>query len=352
MSVTMMPATAAPKTSGNQLTQTWRLARWFLYASRRRLMSKLLLAILLGGLILVLGFLLIAYVVTSNTPPQSQVCPPPVVQTQTAQNGGPNGANCFQMSQQELAQARTQWQQEVRSERQNLTFPTDLAVAGGYTAFMGLILLVILAGSLVGGEYGSSTIRLSLARGVGRGQFIAAQVIAIAILALIATGVVLFVGSLIGVTLGPALGGKIPSFPPGGILELLGYWVTLSFQIFAYAMIGLLLGTLARSTAAAIAVPLGFYIFESLVGGILIALSFAIGGNFGDFLKHVPDWFLGTNVGTLSTNVSQSPVDFGVSTSSVAAQVSTGHALLVSLAYCVILVGLSYLILRRRDVTD
>lgn len=352
MSATLIPATAAPAASGNLLVQTWRLARWFLYASRRRLMSKVLLGILLGGLVIVLGFVLIAYVVTSNNPPQSQVCPPAVVQTQAAQNGAPNGPSCFQMSQQELAQARAQWQQQVNSERQNLTFPNILSVAGGYSAFMGLILLIILAGSIVGGEYGSSTIRLSLARGVGRGQFIAAQVIAIAILALIAMGLTLLLGTLFGVTLGPALGGKIPSFPPGGFLELLGYWISLSFQIFAYAMIGLFLGTLARSTAAAIAVPLGFYIFESLVGGILVAISFAIGGNFGDFLKHVPDWFLGTNVGTLSTNVTQSPVDFGVSTSSVAAQVSTGHALLVSLAYCVILVGLSYAVLRRRDVTD
>lgn len=353
MSTTMMPATAAPATSGNQITQTWRLARWFLYASRRRLMSKVLLGILLGGLVLVLGFVLIAYVAISNNPPQSQVCPPAAVQTQAAQSGNPAGpSSCFDMNSQELAQAHAQWQQQVNAERQILTFPKILSVAGGYSAFMGLVLLVILAGSIVGGEYGSSTIRLSLARGVGRGQLIAAQVVALAILALIAMGVTLALGIVVGVTLGPAIGGTMPAFPAGGYLELLGYWGTLSFQIFAYALIGLFMGTLARSTAAAIAVPLGFYIFETLVGGILVAISFAIGGNFGDFLKHVPDWFLGTNVGTLSTNVAQSPVDFGMSTSSLTAPVSTGHALLVSLAYCVVLVGLSVLILRRRDVTD
>lgn len=352
MSATMMPATAAPTTTGNAITQTWRLARWFLYASRRRLMSKVLLGILAGGFILVLGFVLIAYVATSNNPPQSQVCPPAALQTQAAQQGAPNGPSCFEMSQQELAQARTQWQQQVQTVRQELTFPTVLSLAGGYTAFMGLVLLVILGGSIVGGEYGSGTIRLSLARGVGRGQLIAAQVVALAILALFTMAVTLVLSSLFGLTVGPAIGGKIPAFPAGGVLEVLGYWGLLSFQIFAYALIGLFMGTLARSTAAAIAVPLGFYIFETIVGSILIGLSFAIGGTFGDALKHVPDWFLGTNVGTLSTNVAQAPVDFGVSTSSVAAQVSTGHAVVVSLAYCVVLVGLSVLILRGRDVTD
>jgi ABC-type transport system involved in multi-copper enzyme maturation permease subunit len=352
MSATMMPVTTAPAISGNRVTQTWRLAGWFLHASRRRLMSKVLLGILLGGLVLVLGFVLIAYVATSNNPPQSQVCPPAVVQTQAAQNGGANGPSCFQMSQQELAQARDQWQQQVNAERQNLTFPDVLSVASGYTGFMGLILLIILAGSIVGGEYSSGTIRLSLARGVGRGQLIAAQVLALAMLALIAMGLTLAIAIILGLTVGPALGGKLPAFPVGGMLELVGFWIVLSFQIFAYALIGLFMGTLARSTAAAIAVPLGFYIFETLVGGILIALSFAIGGSFGDFLKHVPDWFLGNNVGTLSTNVAQSPVKFGDSASGAASPLSTGHALLVSLAYCVVLVGLSYLILRRRDITD
>lgn len=352
MSATMMPATAAPTVSGNWVTQTWRLARWFLFASRRRLMSKVLLGILVAGLVLVLGFVLIAYVAISNSPPQGNVCPPAPVQTQAAQNGNTSGTGCFQMSQQELDQARTEWRQELASERQALTFPRVLSVAGGYTAFMGLILLVILAGSIVGGEYGTGTVRLSLTRGVGRGQLIAAQVVALALLALITMGVTLVLGAIIGVTLGPAIGGKIPALPAGGVLELLGYWVAMSFQIFAYALIGLLLGTLARSTAAAIAVPLGYYIFETLVGGILLALSFGIGGSFGDFLKHIPDWFLGNNVATLSTHVAQSPIDFGVSTSSVTAQLTTGRALLVSLAYCVVLIGLSYLILRGRDVTD
>lgn len=352
MSVTMMPATAAPTASGSRITQTWRLARWFLYTSRRRLMSKVLLGVLLGGLVLVFGFVLIAYVAISNSPPQSQVCPPSIVQTQAAQNGDANGPSCFEMSQQELSQARDQWRQEVNAQRQNLTFPQTLSVTGGYSAFMGLVLLVILAGSIVGGEYGSGTIRLSLARGVGRGQLIAAQVVALAILALITVGVAMAFGIILGMTVGPAVGGNLPAFPAGEALELLGYWAALAFQIFTYALIALFMGTLARSTAAAIAVPLGFFIFESLVGGILTALSYGIGGSFGDFLKHIPDWFLNNNVGTLSTNVSQSPVDFGVSTSANAAQLSTGHALVVSLAYCVVLIGLSYLILRRRDVTD
>lgn len=352
MSATMMPATAAPTATGNWLTQTWRLARWFLYASRRRLMSKVLLAILVAGLVVVLGFVLIAYVAISNSPPQSSVCPPAAVQTQTAQNGDTGGEGCFQMNQQELDQARAQWQQEVAATRQELTFPNVLSVAGGYTAFMGLILLVILAGSIVGGEYGTGTVRLSLTRGVGRGQLIAAQVAAIAILALLTMGVTLALGAIFGATLGPAIGGKVPAFPAGGALEILGYWGLLSFQIFAYALIGLFMGTLARSTAAAIAVPLGFYMFENIVGNILVALGSLMSTDFGHFLGHVPEWFLGNNVATLSTNVAQSPLDLGVSTSALQVKVSNEHALIVSLLYCVVLIGLSYLILRGRDVTD
>jgi hypothetical protein len=59
----------------------------------------------------------------------------------------------------------------------------------------------------------------------------------------------------------------------------------------------------------------------------------------------------GPNAAMIGVNVSQSPVDLGISTNSVAVQLTTAHALLVTLAYCVVLAGMGYLLVRQRDVT-
>ncbi|HKB48255.1 MAG TPA: hypothetical protein VKC57_11200, partial [Ktedonobacterales bacterium] len=64
------------------------------------------------------------------------------------------------------------------------------------------------------------------------------------------------------------------------------------------------------------------------------------------------EWLLGVNSGAVPVYVSQSPVDLGISTNSVLVKLTTGHALAVTLGYCVLLIGLSYALVRTRDITD
>lgn len=358
------PAPAAPAaTSGDWLLQTWRLTRWDLFAAQRRVMSKVLGGILLGLFVLIVGFVVLGYVITQSAPIQGENCAPAPVVTGQASGGGSSGGGsssgdqvqCQPLSAQEQQQIRDQ---ETSSVRATLTFPGSVQFAGGYTAFMGVILLAILAGAVVGGEFGFGTLRLALSRGMGRAQVLTAQVAALAILSLGISLVMVLLGILLGVTIGPLLGATLPALSGSGALALVTYWLAVSFHLFAFAAIAFFLATLTRSTATGIAGPLGYYVFELIAVGILTALSFAIRGDLGNFLSHVPDWLLGQNLDMIATKAFeplQAAAASGISSNNGGVTGPTfglGHALLVSLGYCVVLVGLPFFIMRRRDITD
>jgi ABC-type transport system involved in multi-copper enzyme maturation permease subunit len=343
-----------PRANNDWLSHTWRLTRWNLRLARRRLMSKILLAILLVGFLAVIGVVLLSYVVVSSASTTTQVssCPTPVATSQSGEVGpGSPQPVCTPASSQD--------QQELRSAQdstlQFLTFPTILIPVGGYTGFMGIILLCILTGALIGNEYSFGTQRLALSRGVSRAQLLAGQVGALAILALAVAGGMIILGALVGLALGPILGGSIPAIPPTFLLEILGFWLVISLQLFAYALIALLLATLGRSTAAGIAGALGYLLFEIIALPIIAAIGAAlIGSTFGSILNNLQSLFLGPNLSGLLNGVSQSPIDLtgGTGGSTLATSViGPAQGLLVALLYCVLLVGASYWLLRKRDVT-
>ncbi|HEY7356994.1 MAG TPA: ABC transporter permease [Ktedonobacterales bacterium] len=349
---------AAPGATGGWLDHTWRLTLWNLKLARRRLMSKILLAILLVGFLLVIGVVFLAVVVISNVDTTAISCPTPVATSQPGDNGVGSDNPCdpatIQQNQQSQQDAKNQ-------ELQLLTFPTILGIAGGYTSFMGVVLLCILAGALIGGEYSYGTQRLALSRGVSRAQVLAGQVGALALLALVVSAGMLILGTLLGFVLGPALGASIPAIPADGLLQLLEFWLVIALQLFAYALVALLLGTLARSTAAGIAGSLGYLIFEIIALPILTAIALALsisGSSVGDALQRVQAFFLGPNISALLSGVNRAPLDLGgQNSSSVTSAIAIYvipplQGLAVSLLYCILLGVLSYWVLRKRDVTN
>lgn len=343
--------TAAPQTTGSWLTETLRLARWTLFLARRRLMSKVLVAILLAGFALVLLGSILTYVAISSTEPQARSCPPPAIQTQAArQNGG--SLECATIPPEALAQERQQWQQEVNRLRDQLGFPVSLGRTGSYTSFMGVLLACILAATVIGGEYGAGTLRLAISRGVGRGQLVAAQSLALAVIALVVAGGMLVLGALAGLVVGPLVGAHPPAIGANGWVEIGVYWLALALNIYIFELVALYFATLGRSVAAGIGAGLGYLVGESIVSAILMAVSQGVPGAFGEFLGHIPEWLLGINAGAIWVNVSQSPVDLGISTSTTLVKLTTGHAVGVTLAYCAVLIGFTYLLVRARDITD
>ena len=279
-------------------------------------------------------------------------CPPtPIRTTATTESGQSPAEPCtpgVTTSQDQQAQSNDQ------ELAQTLTFPGILITAGSYTTFLGTILLCILAGAVIGNEYSFGTQRLALSRGVSRAQLIVAQVAALALLALIVTGAMLLLGTLFGVTVGPLVGGVIPNIPLAGWGQLLLYWLVVSLNLLAYALIALLFGTLGRSTAVGIAGSLGYIIFELIVAPILLALAVGFqGGSVGTTAEVVHHALLGPNLSALINGVTQSPLSLGGSSASDLgiSPIPAAQGLFISLLYCVTLVGLSYWLVRARDVT-
>jgi ABC-type transport system involved in multi-copper enzyme maturation permease subunit len=256
----------------------------------------------------------------------------------------------------------------VAVEKQTLTFPYSLTSAGGYIGSVGTILFCIIAAALAGSEYSSGTLRLALSRGTRRGQVIAAQVAALAILSLAVALLVLVLAGISGVTVGPLIGGSIPAFSPLAVIELLAYWLATSLGVFAFGLIAFFMSTLSRNVIAGIGVSLGYLILESIVGNILYYMGVGMQSALGNVLEHIPDYLVGYNTGALAHLAAASPIALypsfptdatsgGIVVNSATllgpgAGIDTLHALIVIGVYCLLFGGLSYLFLRRRDVTE
>jgi ABC-type transport system involved in multi-copper enzyme maturation permease subunit len=319
----------------NPVGNLWTLTRVNLYLAWRRAMSKVLLLILLGLFGLIIGLIVIAYNAEVGAP-------------LSAFSECPRGAtNCPQISDAQLEQVK---EQRLAAIRETVTFPSSLGLVGGYTGFVGALLIAILAGTLIGSEYGLGTLRLSLTRGLGRVQVLAGQVIAIAALALVASVGMLLVGVLVGVTIGPAIGGTIPNVTAEGARELIVYGLALSLQLFVYALIALGFATLGRSAAAGIGGAIGLLFLEFVATNIVFPIVGAlVAGDWGERITHIPDWFPANNIGALTAHAGEAPISLTQVSSST---LDLTHAALVVAVYVVVLIGGSYALFRLRDVTD
>lgn len=346
------PSTVAdiPRASGGWFIEAARLSGGQLLLVRKRLMTKVLVALLALGFAVVVGFGVLEYALFENQAifQAANTCPTVAAnQTATPRPSGP--PPCVTPSAQEQQQEEIARQRVIAAERTSLTFPTSLGSAGSYAQFMGLILLAILAGALIGGEYAYGTQRLAFARGAGRGQVLAAQTGALAILALVTAALTLVLGTISGVTVGPAVGGTVAGLTGGGVAEVLVYWLVISLVLFAGMLIALFTATLGRSTAAGIGGALGYQLLQLIGAGILGALGGSIPGDTGTWLTRSQFLFLGPSASLVVGRVASSPLTLVGSDGTE--PIAPGVAFAVIVGYCVVLVGLSYLLVRQRDVT-
>jgi ABC-type transport system involved in multi-copper enzyme maturation permease subunit len=354
------PLAPAPAASGSWLLQTARLTGWMLFLVRRRVIGKVLLGVLIGVFLLITAITMFIYFETANAQVFSGGNCTTITQPQgtpgAASGSGAGGAStttsCQPPSQADIQQQQQAQQQAANTVRDaTLLFPSDLVIAGTYTSYMGVFLICIIAGALVGGEYGFSVLRLSISRGVSRAQHFIAQTAALAVLSLGVAALMLLLGMLIGVTIGPALGGSLLAPSLRGVGELISYWLALGLNLFVYTLIAQCFATLGKSALAGIGVPLAYLLLEVVAGTIISAIGFVLSTSnnpSGPFVQHIPDWFLGTNVGSLVKDAGQYPYNLAFGSPPV----STTHALLVTLVYCAALIGAGYLVFRSRDITD
>ena len=201
------------------------------------------------------------------------------------------------------------------------------------------ILIMILAGSIVGTEYGIGTLRTVLTRGTGRWPLLSSKLVLLVLVAAAGLVVISLVTAVASV-----VAALIPPSEEGGIADV-GKWSDLGvtfvkaiYGLAPYAALASLLAVLTQSSAVSISTSLGYYVVE-LIATPLLGLN--------ETLKKLTDFILGSNV---SDWMESAFITVEANGSGVADQPDALHAFLVILAYTVVLSAVAFWLFQRRDI--
>ena len=148
--------------------------------------------------------------------------------------------------------------------REFFVMPASISNGLGAASFIGIVVAMVLATSLIGTEYSWGTLRTSLVSGVARRKFLASKVLtllAVSAGGLLVTGVLLAATSLLFTFLVRHVGGDWVE----------GDWAT-AFIVFGkvfyglvpYLMLAVFFSVLTSSTGVGIALAMGYYMIEAI----------------------------------------------------------------------------------------
>ena len=227
--------------------------------------------------------------------------------------------------------------------RQAFVLPNSLSNAIGLSQTIGIALIIILAASSMGIEYGWGTLRTALTRGVSRWEFLGAKGLSTSLL----VGSGLFVVAL---TIVPSSLIAASLLSDSRVLADAGEWSTVAvmfgkavYGLMPYAILALLLSVLTSSSSKGIAIGLAYFFAELILVQIL-------GGLF-DWFENISDFLLGPSVtawmveaGVQTTRPETALIPLNDPPSQV-------HAFLVLTAYMVIAGVAVFWLFQRRDIT-
>ncbi|HKV57255.1 MAG TPA: ABC transporter permease [Ktedonobacteraceae bacterium] len=319
-----------------------RLIGMDVYKVRRRLLSKMLLFVAVFVIAFVFLGLGIAALHFASEPVTS------FVPSKCAATPQLSAAGCITHQPATLADMQHEKQRMLNDAAQFLTMPGVWFTEEHFFILALVVLGIILAGTLVGGEYSLGTVRLMFTRGPTRLQFLIAKVVVLAIYVIPTILLLMLLGMAIGAIMaqlaGVSTGLSFLTADHFGHFVL--YLLLTILYWYAYMLMALFFGTVGRSTVAGIVGPLILLAIEPLLSSSITVLTSSSSGGLTDFLKHVPDYFLGNNLTSLLHNQGQA-LSF-----TDAGPYSNGHSLLVVAAYLVVFVGVSCWLTVRRDVTS
>ncbi len=235
--------------------------------------------------------------------------------------------------------SRNQTDIQAREDLRYLGLSEVRQVGLGLAYQIGTVLVIILAASTVGAEYGWGTIRTLLPRATGRAPFLWAKILALVLFSalVVVLGFLVALGASAVVTAVEDLGGGLGANFVTGALASLGRTI---FVMLPYLALAVLVAVWSRSSAAGISVGLVVLFLEGLVTSLL---SLA-----GDAFDWVPRALLNDNVqAVLSANTEANEGPFAPSQDLPGAWQGAG----VLALYTAIFVALAYWRFRSRDVT-
>ncbi|HEX7734862.1 MAG TPA: hypothetical protein VF458_08365 [Ktedonobacteraceae bacterium] len=317
-----------------------RLIGMELYKFRRRLMSRVLGTLAVALALLVPLSVGIELAVTQNTPASqfTPACQQPVA--------NPPAPGCSSLS--TIAAASIK-QAAISALSEPLRLPSSLELATTQGELNpGIMLIIILAGSIAGGELSLGTVRLMFARGPWRGQFLLAKYGAALVCVLLGVLVMALSGVLLGqlFNLDSGVRQSTSFMTADWVGHAIWYLLATMLNWFMYAVVAIFFAFLGRSTVAGIAGALTWFFAEPIVSSILtVAGNFSV-GLFGAFLRALPDYLMGNNARALQLN--QAQYLFNTAGSSQ----SNIQALITLALYLVAFIGLTWWLNERRDVTN
>ena len=211
------------------------------------------------------------------------------------------------------------------------------------------IVLLGLTARVIGQEYQSGTIRILLARGVGRLQLLFAKLAAVSIWALLilAAGIAVYLTFLLlTVQAWDGGTGRLSALPAG-------FWPDLRLRVLVLLLSEascILLATgvsvAGRSLSIGMAVALGWFPAENLATLAIILINRVTNQ---DFWLHIPDYLLGPNLNVLSGTFQHDHAARPAFATPLT-HVSDAHIQLVVLAFGVVFLAVSMVLTARRDV--
>ena len=224
--------------------------------------------------------------------------------------------------------------------REFFIMPASISNGLGAAAFMGIVLTMVLAASVMGTEYSWGTLRTSLVSGVARRKYLASKVVTLLGVAaggLLVTALTLALTSLLFTFLVRHVG--------GGWTE--GEWAT-TFIVFGktfygivpYLMLAVFIAVLTSSTGMGIGIAMGYYMIEAIVTGILVSAF--------DWFEPVSNFILGPNVAAWLSHDDVIQVTLGIRADG---DLGTTHYFLVMLAYTVALGAAAFWRFEHKDIT-
>ncbi|HEX3723418.1 MAG TPA: ABC transporter permease subunit [Nitrolancea sp.] len=222
----------------------------------------------------------------------------------------------------------------------NFTLPTGIQRSFEISGFFGAVVLVVLSASIVGSEYSWGTIRMMVGTGVTRSKLLLAKLIALSLATIVFVVVSAAAGSLASLLV-TVLGGHTLTL--GTVNSTwwgdLGLMLVRSFFArWVWVVVAFAIASIFRSVAAGIAVGIGWTFLEQ-IGAALLGLI----GSIGDTINR---YLISTNTAALTARNGFSPqsVDKGTP--------SSLHAFAVLVVYTAVLLAITFVVFRRRDIAS
>lgn len=222
---------------------------------------------------------------------------------------------------------------------------------GVLRVFIGFF-LIILTATVIGREYQLGTIRVLLARGVGRVQLLLAKIAAIVFIAIVTLLVCLVVQIAGQLILQLALTGnfdKLNHLPTDYLYHCWLYLVTILISMGTTILMTTAFSVLGHSMVFGLSAGLAFFPADN-IGSTFMLLGYELTKNDG--WKNITAYFLGPNLNVMAPAMLPANIHIEALGTSPLVTVDATHTLLVTLVYAIIFAAIALIVTWRRDVKE